>query len=340
MQKTGVNDMDKQGNRTKVALVYYSSFSSFIRNDYDILSKHFDVRAINIKGIYDLPNLVREIYKCDLSFTWFAGEHAFLAVLLSRAFGKKSIVIAGGYDVACDWENNYGQFTLSLHKREMTRFALNFCDMVLPVSKFTCSEVLRWSRPKKMKLVYNGVKVDWLKEKNTPKEDDLVLTVGGISWITIKRKGIETFVRSAEFVPDARFAVIGKAMDGSIDYLRSIAPRNVQFIGWVSDEELANWYWRAKVYVQVSAYESFGLSVAEAMACECVPVVTDRGALPEVVGDTGYFAHYGDAREIAEKVKEALMSERGPRARKRVERKFPMEQREKQLIVAIRGIIG
>jgi len=29
------------------------------------------------------------------------------------------------------------------------------------------------------------------------------------------------------------------------------------------------------------------MALAEAMCCECVPVVTKKGALPEVVGDTG-----------------------------------------------------
>ena len=50
---------------------------------------------------------------------------------------------------------------------------------------------------------------------------------------------------------------------------------------------LNDYYRRASVYVQASAHEGFGLSVAEGMLAGCIPVTTRAGALPEVVGDVG-----------------------------------------------------
>jgi len=47
------------------------------------------------------------------------------------------------------------------------------------------------------------------------------------------------------------------------------------------------------------------------MLCECVPVVTKNGALPEVVGDTGFYVAYDDERDVAEGIKKALKSEKG-----------------------------
>jgi glycosyltransferase involved in cell wall biosynthesis len=114
----------------------------------------------------------------------------------------------------------------------------------------------------------------------------------------------------------------------------------VSFTGFVEDEELIRWYQRAKVYVQLSLYESFGMSLAEAMLCECVPVVTDRGALPEVVGDTGFFVPYGDEKATAEGIRAALRSDKGPVARKRVEEAFPIKKREAALIESIEGLVS
>jgi hypothetical protein len=71
--------------------------------------------------------------------------------------------------------------------------------------------------------------------------------------------------------------------------LRQAASPNVEFLGFVSDEELFSLYARASVYVQASMHEGFGLSVAEAMSAGCIPVVTRAGSLPEVVGDVGGF---------------------------------------------------
>ena len=71
--------------------------------------------------------------------------------------------------------------------------------------------------------------------------------------------------------------------------------RHIEFTGFVTDDELLGWYQRAKVYCQLSYYESFGMAAAEAMLCECVPVVTRKGALPEVVGETGFYVEYGES---------------------------------------------
>ncbi len=97
---------------------------------------------------------------------------------------------------------------------------------------------------------------------------------------------------------------------------------------------------RAKVYVQVSAHEGFGCSLAEAMLCECVPVVTDRGAIPEVVGDTGFYVPFGDSKVAATKIKDAMMATKnGKRARERIVNLFPLQKRERDLVKEIDSLL-
>jgi glycosyltransferase involved in cell wall biosynthesis len=167
-----------------------------------------------------------------------------------------------------------------------------------------------------------------------------VITVGGINKDTVKRKGMESFVKSARYLPHLRFVVVGCWLDGSIEYLKSIAPQNVEFTGFVSDDELMDWYQKAKVYCQLSLYESFGMALAESMCCECVPVVINNAALPEVVGDTGFYVPYGDPKATAEAIKEALKSGKGRAARERIKNMFPIAKREKRLIEIIIGLMG
>ena len=80
------------------------SFSSFIQNDLDILRKHFDVRVAHYQGKNGIPKSLIETLKdvlwSNLSFSWFADVHAFAAVLVSKIFRRKSIVVVGGYEVA------------------------------------------------------------------------------------------------------------------------------------------------------------------------------------------------------------------------------------------------
>ena len=94
-------------------------------------------------------------------------------------------------------------------------------------------------------------------------------------------------MQAARELPDVRFTLAGKWLDGSVERLRALAGENVELSGWLTQEELEAAYRRAAVYVQASRHEGFGLAVAEAMLAGCVPVVSNVTAMPEVVGDAG-----------------------------------------------------
>ena len=124
------------------------------------------------------------------------------------------------------------------------------------------------------------------------------------------QKGHQPFVEAARHLPDVRFVFVGKWHDDAIEHLRSLAPENVEFTGWLSDEDLESLYARASVYVQASRHEGFGLAVAEAMLAGCVPVVMNVTAMPEVVDGAGVLISSQEPEAVAAGVREAL--ERGP----------------------------
>jgi glycosyltransferase involved in cell wall biosynthesis len=134
------------------------------------------------------------------------------------------------------------------------------------------------------------------------------------------------------------FKVFGLS-ENDIKTLKAIdLPKNIELFGYIPQEELIAYYQRAKVYCQLSFIESFGMALAEAMSSECIPVVTDRGALPEVAENTGFYVSYGDPETAAKAIKEALKSNKGKEARERIKKMFPIEKREKELIKMIEEI--
>lgn len=323
-------------------LFIYQDMLSFVRKDLEILQSRHELKSVRFQGLKDLFPLVRDIIWADQTLSWFGKLHAFFAVLLSKVLGKKSIVVAGGDDVACETQGiKYGMFAF-WWKKWCPLFIFRYADLILPVSAFNKEETIRNAKANtsKVKLIYHGFdSLEFYRIQDIAKEP-LVITVGGVNWGRYERKGFERFVRSAAFLPEIQFALIGQWHDNSIDRLKAVASENVMFTGRVSDEELEKWFSRSKVYVQVSIHEGFGCSIAEAMLCECIPVVSNRAAIPEVVGDCGFYVDELSPEKIAKKIREALDAPDvlGKKARERIMTIFPFEKRKKELLKAIEDV--
>ena len=333
--------MDKVNKKTKICFVG-SLTSSFIRNDYKILLKHFDVELVQpprvksgfftwIKFILQLQYKVK---KSDITFSWFAGWHSAFAVFFSKLFRKKSIVVVGGYDAAYAPEINYGAFT-NLKEKLPAKYVLKNADFILAVSEYIKREILDKSRPKNVTVIYNGVETDRFKRI----KEKIVVTIGRATKQHCKLKGLETFAKASVHLSNCEFVIIGSTEDSTVNELKKINPKII-FTGEISHKGVLRWLQRAKVYCQLSYIESFGLGNAEAMSCECIPVVTDISALKEVVADNGFIVPYGDEIRTVSAIKNALKSsdELGDGARKQIIKNFSLERREKELKQIIQKI--
>ena len=215
---------------------------------------------------------------------------------------------------------------------------LKMANTILTFSNYAQTEVRRYVAPRRMRTAYMGIDVERLRPEAGKPRERLVVTASSVGYAFVRQKGLDTFVRAAAYVPDAQFVLIGKFVDASIEDLRNIAPANVTFTGrFVSDEELADYFKRAKVYVQASAHEGFGIALAEAMAAGCVPVAVNATAMPEVVGNTGFYAPYDDARALGGAIRKALVDDGtlAEAARQRIVSRFTMARRERILAAEI-----
>lgn len=83
---------------------------------------------------------------------------------------------------------------------------------------------------------------------------------------------------------------------------------DVTFTGRISFSEVSNYFNMLDVLVNISDYESFGVSVVEAMACEKAVIVTNVGGLKEVVGDENYgsLVNIRNVEETADAIKKYI----------------------------------
>jgi glycosyltransferase involved in cell wall biosynthesis len=141
--------------------------------------------------------------------------------------------------------------------------------------------------------------------------DDFLLYVGTIE----PRKNLSLLVRAFEESSlgkerGLQLVLAGKKgwlVDELYDSLKqSPAGRNVEFTGYLNDEELCALYSSCKLFVYPSLYEGFGLPPLEAMACGA-PVLASRiPSISEVVGPAAHLVSPHSSRELADAMRELI----------------------------------
>ena len=324
--------------RTRVLFVH-PTMSPFIESDLKLLRKNFDVRVVDVGSVKkNFSGIVRIMWRlvsgalwCDISFAWFAERHAKWMVRFTRMLAKPSLVVVGGYEVAKVAEIGHGSL-LDPGKTKMVKYILEKATKVLPVDESLKEAAIKnlGVRGENIQTVHTGHDSDKFKASGV--KENMVLTIGFVNKITIKRKGLDVFVQAAGLLTDAKFVLVGGSSDNAIDELKSIASPNVEFVGSVSHDQLVGYYQRAKVYCQLSLYEGLPNALCEAMLCECVPVGTKASGIPTAIGDTGFYAPVKDPKAAADAIRQALRSDKGKAARARIMSEFPVEKRETAII--------
>jgi glycosyltransferase involved in cell wall biosynthesis len=316
-------------------LYVYSRRVTFTEIDREVLAERYEVRDWYQPGrVTNLFRLVPLVLRSDAVFGWWAHWHTFFPITLAWLLRKPSVLVIGGFDTASKPEIGYGHQRGGLRKH-LSRWIMRRATVLVTNSLYSRGEIeanIGDSIAERVRVVHHGVP-DRFGEPRTEKRERMALTVGIVDRSNLERKGHRAFVEAAAALPDVAFVLAGREVGDAGDALREDSPPNVQLTGWLEDDDLEDYYRRAAVYVQASEHEGFGLSVAEAMLAGCVPVVSQAGALPEVVDGAGMILEGREASDVADGVRRAL--EAGPElahsARERVLREFPLEVRSEGL---------
>ncbi|HEY2107698.1 MAG TPA: glycosyltransferase family 4 protein [Candidatus Binataceae bacterium] len=325
----------------KIALVH-SALPVFVKTDRDLLRRDHQVHSIDFKWCpRGIIATTRAAQISDMVFAWFAGQHSFFAVMLAKALGKPIVVAAADYDLADEAWFGYGSMRGGVRKR-INNLIFRAADLVLVPSAFSRDLALRNTilrdRPDKLRLVPLGF--DWTPPPANEKTRALV-TIGGLNAENWIRKGLREFVALSRRVDVPCYLVGRPSSQQFFDKVVKQAPPRLTVTGYLPDASLSELLNAAKVYAQLSYMEGFGCSVAESMMAACVPVVTRQGALPELVGECGYYVDYGNEDQACQAVVAALDDRHlGTRARERVVDCFPLKRRREQIAEVLADAYG
>jgi glycosyltransferase involved in cell wall biosynthesis len=165
----------------------------------------------------------------------------------------------------------------------------------------------------KVKVVYNGVDFEWLRDNSVPRpaligdEWRVILVVARVSTWKRHDLALSAFEHIAKSNPECHLVCLG-AKDASNpewwDHLqdrtrRSAFSHRIHWIGQVQD--VRPWYRAASLLVVVSENEPFGRVLVEAMACGVPVLATRSGGIPEIVrdGQDGLLVAPGRVEEMA-----------------------------------------
>ena len=95
--------------------------------------------------------------------------------------------------------------------------------------------------------------------------------------------------------------------------------------------------------MQLSLSEGFPNALSEAMLCECVPLVSNVGGMPDIIHDCGYLLKHKDQDELFKLIGSALKNDDlnglGKKARKRIVDNYTFENRKNKLLSELEKLV-
>lgn len=177
-------------------------------------------------------------------------------------------------------------------------------NQIITVSDYIKDRVKDVDQKISIKTVYNGInlrqfiptesKNQEIRQKYNIKEEDIVILYAGR---IIQEKGVLELVSAVTEIKNERVKLLicgGASFKGSRDtsYVKKVKHKSkgyedrIIFTGFVNYSELPELYQCADIGCVPSIWEeSFGLVVIEQMACGLPIIVSDSGAIPEIVDD-------------------------------------------------------
>lgn len=286
--------------------------------------------------------------KPDVIVCFFV-SHAYPLVLLKRIFGFSLCVYAMGSDI------NLGN---DLLHRIMKKLIYDSCERIFAVSG-KMKRRIEEDSGRKVIVIPSSADSSFFR----PLYSRMVLRrkwgvqTGSKIILTISRldklKGVDVLVKSLKTLncDDVSLWIRGDGPErDSLEKLVATLglKEKVRFLGFQDRNELLELYNLADLFALTSYSEGLPRVLIEAMACGCIPIVTNVGDVTAIVRDgfNGFIAHPGDYEKLGERVKQILSLPEETkkiiqnRARRTVEDEFDSRKAIKKMVHSIDALPG
>lgn len=321
--------------------IFYSfpNFASFVQKDREILQQSHKVHSFLFSGspkwklpltfLVQILQLLWHGWQTDIFITQFAGYQSVLPTFFSRLFRKKSVIVLGGTD--CNWlpSIRYGNFQKPM-LRWATVYSLKKADLLLPVSQELVYSTYTFTKEDgpcqgyqcffpeittPMSVIPNGIHPDAFPFSDSLKLPNSFITIcSGIEDERRRKvKGIDLILSVAPACQGCQFMLVGGSLEAAMAY------QNVDTMSFADQADLPSILGKYQFYMQLSMTEGFPNALIEAMACGCVPIVSNVGAMPSIIGEAGYVLEQKNATLLAnllEKARSEYTPEKALAARK------------------------
>lgn len=277
-----------------------------------------------------MTRLALDLRKCGFDIVHLHNFTQFMPVIRALNPGLKIVL-----HMHSEW--------LTQLDRETMKERVKHADLVLNCSEFITSRT-RAAFPEaasRCMTLYNGVDIGSFTSPaaaagTVERKKQTLLCVGRITPEKGLHVVIEAFNSLGSKYPDLELCLVGQERITPVEFLielsddarvrslkafypgsykkrimESLAPAlssRVNFSGHVSHAEMISKYSEATIFINASYYESFGIPIAEAMACGLPVIAARAGGVPEIVenGLSGLLVEPGNAGDLASAVSELL----------------------------------
>lgn len=269
--------------------------------------KRWNITGSNIiyykykRGIFNIFSAIKQIHEViekvnpdiiHVHSTW-AGLFVRLPYLIKR---KKCKIIY----TAHGWS-----FIMDVSKEKKILYAIIerilsiVTDKIINISKFEEKEALNYGlNKKKMVVIYNGVKDKNYNIKyniNNSNNKIELLFVGRLD----KTKGIDILLNiyNKYKFKNLHLYVIGESV---LDNIEIKSNENITYLGWINNNDIDKYYQMCDCVIMPSRWDGFGLVAVEAMRNSKPVIVSNRGALPELIKNeiNGYIFDLDDENSL------------------------------------------
>jgi glycosyltransferase involved in cell wall biosynthesis len=283
------------------------------------------------RRLADIWAMTREVLRHKIDIFFFPAVYSYFPIL------NRTKVVVAIHDVIADhhpqlaFSNSRSKWLWKLKQNVAVRQA----NLIATVSEYSKRQIVDYFRlpESRLRIITEGAKpVFKVLPKNNGmlsarskyglrQNENFLLYVGGISPHKNLGRLIDAFGISQGGLADKslKLLLVG---DHNDDPFLSEYPAlkkkiedlglndSVRFTGFVGDEDLAYLYNAASAVVLPSLEEGFGLPALEAMACGAPVIASDRGSLPEVLGEAARYFEPQDVQNIAETILSILNNDR------------------------------